>query len=106
VGEIVSSHYSFLEEDVPRTVIRYGHRWETTHPEGTGSMSATRNKKQAEDEARAYTRKERVLERNRGGFWRWKAIIVPYHAKKDRPGFHKKGEKFYLVYIRKYVSES
>jgi hypothetical protein len=103
----MTSFYSFLEDEVPKTITRYGHKWEITNPDGKpGDRSATRNKKQAESEANMYMHRVRVLPRYEGGFWRWKAIIVPHVAKIGRPGWHNKGEKFYLVYIRKYVSKS
>ena len=101
--------YSMLNvnrENIPERVVRYGHYWELAGGiSADGSFAGgTRNRKQAEGTADAYRAKHQNVPTSRG-FVRWKAIIVPYIAKATYH-WHVKGEKFYIVYIRRYVSKS
>ena len=97
----MSHNYAFMRESIPRTLVRRGHRWRLAQL-GLGAISASRLKSDGRAECRAYTGKHmRIPCHDRRHYKIFKAISVPTRMKRNDPHLeYRKGEIFYITYIR------
>ena len=93
-------NYAFINEPIPTTVIRQGHHWYVA-PQG-GTIGASRSRDDGRAEVDSYQAKHnRVPGYDGKTDIIFKAISVPTIMKKDDPNYaYRKGEKFYITYIR------